>query len=140
MVRETPYDPSIRERSEADDDDLGLSESENSVSAEMIRECTPRLQYLRVRCLCSHWLNTFPRTLGVFPCKASWNNRSGAPGWLLRFLLSPEPNSYFVFPGQRRDLFRLSLSFFLFGLINNGEQPIVCAYWEIFLIMLQSYM
>jgi hypothetical protein len=45
MVHETPYDPSIRERSEADDDDLGLSESENSVSAEMIRECTPRLQY-----------------------------------------------------------------------------------------------
>ena len=123
MVRETPYDPSIRERSEADDDDLGLSESENSVSAEMIRECTPRLQYLRVRCLCSHWLNIFPRALGVFPCKASWNNRSGAPGWLLRFLLSPESDSYFVFPGQRRDLFRLSLSFFLFGLINNGEQP-----------------
>ena len=41
MVHESPYDSSIPERSEADDDDLGLSESENSVSAEMISECTP---------------------------------------------------------------------------------------------------
>lgn len=63
MVHEAPYDPSVRERSEADDDDLGLSESENSVSAEMIRECTPRFKYLRVRCLYSHWLNTFSRVL-----------------------------------------------------------------------------
>jgi hypothetical protein len=131
MVHQAPYEPSVRERPEADDDDLGLSESENSVSAEMIRECTPRLQYLRVRCLYSHWLNTFSRVLA----KASWNNRSGAPGWLPRFLLSPEADSYFVFPGQRRDLFRLSLSFFLFGMINNGEHPIVYAYWKIFLMV-----
>jgi hypothetical protein len=41
MARETPYNTSIRERAEEGDDDLGLSESENSVSAEMIRECTP---------------------------------------------------------------------------------------------------
>ncbi|KAF8482724.1 batten's disease protein Cln3 [Russula ochroleuca] len=56
MVHETPYDSSIRERME-EDDDLGLSEGENKDSPEMIR--------------------------------------------------------------QRRSLFRLSLSFFLFGLINN---------------------
>ena len=42
MARETPYDTSIRERAEEGDDDLGLSESESSVSAEMIRECATR--------------------------------------------------------------------------------------------------
>jgi len=42
MARATPYDTSIRERAEEGDDDLGLSESENSVSAEMIRECATR--------------------------------------------------------------------------------------------------
>lgn len=42
MPRESPYDTSVRERAEEGDDDLGLSESENSVSAEMIRECAPR--------------------------------------------------------------------------------------------------
>jgi hypothetical protein len=52
MVHET----SIRERTEEEDDDLGLSlaEGENKDSAEMIREYTP-LQYLRLRCLDSHW-------------------------------------------------------------------------------------
>ncbi|KAI0283624.1 CLN3 protein-domain-containing protein [Russula aff. rugulosa BPL654] len=57
MVYETPYDPSVRQRTEEEDDDLGLLEGDNNDSAEMIR--------------------------------------------------------------QRRHLFRLSLSFFLFGLINN---------------------
>lgn len=41
MVHETPYDSSIRERTEEEDDDLGLSEGENKDSPEMIRECTP---------------------------------------------------------------------------------------------------
>jgi len=38
MVHETPYDPSVRQRTEEEDDDLGLPESENNDSAEMIRE------------------------------------------------------------------------------------------------------
>jgi hypothetical protein len=43
MVHETPYGPSIRELTEEEDDDMGLSEGENNDSAEMIRECTPLL-------------------------------------------------------------------------------------------------
>ena len=38
MVHETPYDPSIRQRTEEEVDDLGLSEGENNDTAEMIRE------------------------------------------------------------------------------------------------------
>jgi hypothetical protein len=38
MVHETPYDPSIRQRTEEEDDDLGLSEGENNDTTEMIRE------------------------------------------------------------------------------------------------------
>jgi battenin len=57
MVYETSHDPSVRQRTEEEDDDMGLSEGENNDNAEMIK--------------------------------------------------------------QRRHLFRLSLSFFLFGLINN---------------------
>jgi hypothetical protein len=39
MVHETPYDPSIRQRTEEEVDDLELSEGENNDTAEMIREC-----------------------------------------------------------------------------------------------------
>ncbi len=39
MVHETPYDPSVRQRTEEEVDDLELSEGENNDSAEMIREC-----------------------------------------------------------------------------------------------------
>jgi hypothetical protein len=38
MVYETPYDSSVRQRTEEDDDDLGLLEGDNNDSAEMIRE------------------------------------------------------------------------------------------------------
>lgn len=38
MVHETPYDPSVRQRTDEEDDDLGLSEGENNDTAEMIRE------------------------------------------------------------------------------------------------------
>jgi hypothetical protein len=42
MVHETPYDPSVRQHTEEEDDDLGLSEGENNDSTEMIRECRLR--------------------------------------------------------------------------------------------------
>ena len=38
MVYETPYDPSVSQRTEEEDDDLGLLEGDNNGSAEMIRE------------------------------------------------------------------------------------------------------
>jgi hypothetical protein len=38
MVHETPYDPSARQRTDEEDDVLGLSEGENNDTAEMIRE------------------------------------------------------------------------------------------------------
>jgi hypothetical protein len=38
MVHEAPYDPSVRQRTDEEDDDLGLSEGENNDTAEMIRE------------------------------------------------------------------------------------------------------
>jgi hypothetical protein len=38
MVHETPYDPSVRQRMEEEDDDLGLSEGENNDTAKMIRK------------------------------------------------------------------------------------------------------
>jgi len=54
MVHETPYDTSVRQRTEEEGDDLDLSEGENNDSAEMIRECPSTssiivLQYPAVR-------------------------------------------------------------------------------------------
>ncbi len=41
MAHNTPYDPSVRLRTEEEDEDLGLSEGENNnESTEMIRECS----------------------------------------------------------------------------------------------------
>jgi hypothetical protein len=97
MVHETPYDSSIRERME-EDDDLGLSEGENKDSPEMIRECTPSPSSVvpsrGVLVLALVKPPSFPPThsiahlLSVFPSEASWRPlRSAAAGWSLRFLL-----------------------------------------------------
>jgi len=74
MVHDTPYDPSVRERTEEEDEDLGLSEGENKESGEMIREHSLHRSSSAVRSLYSHRLtppSLMARPLAVFPSKIS---------------------------------------------------------------------
>jgi hypothetical protein len=103
MVHEAPYDSSVRERTEEEDDDLELSEGENKDSPEMIRECTPHPSPSSAVCStlacgdCIHIgqsphpprTHLIARLLSVFPSEVSWRPLcSAAAGWSLRFLLS----------------------------------------------------
>lgn len=113
MVYETPHDPSVRQRTEEEDDDMGLSEGENNDNAEMSSECP-----LHRSMPCSTIASGISTRLGPsIPKSLFWACGVVTPV----HTSSSEADSPSIFAEQRRHLFRLSLSFFLFGLINNGE-------------------
>jgi hypothetical protein len=78
MVHETPYDPSVRQRTDEEDDDLELSEGENNDTAEMIREyphihrpVVPWRTELLYSLRSTPSLHLTAHSSGVFPSEAS---------------------------------------------------------------------
>jgi hypothetical protein len=100
MVFETPYDPSVRQRTEEEDDDMGLSEGENNDNAEMIRECPLHHSHSMPRSTIACGTSTrlgqhlpFSRCLAGCILFQGVMRRlcSGLAAWSLRFILSHDP-------------------------------------------------
>ena len=136
MDHETRYDlPSQDIRAVGEEDEQALSEGERNESTEITSECTPRSSPSppsRVVFILAV-IYTFPHS--IIPYRASsplhFQGTSLHSGDTITARVIAALTIFFwsfreaclscVFSAQRRNLFRLSLSFFLFGLINNGE-------------------
>ncbi|KAH9994961.1 CLN3 protein-domain-containing protein [Russula compacta] len=116
MNHESHHDPSIRDLTE--EEEGVFSEGENKDDAEITQIDTSPFHDTPTERRCPH---PFPRRH-----RGAYVLGLGTPqlrAWPMCFLLSLGPvceaYSSCIFSGERRNLFRLNLSFFLFGLINN---------------------
>jgi hypothetical protein len=115
MDSEIRYDPLIRDRTEQEEVDVLLSEGENDKNAEILREYSSSIFCSALACL-----------FVLAELNVRWSLYRASP-----YLPSCRiPCSFCMFSGQRRNLLRLSASFFLFGLINNGVWSRLCAYQQ----------